>query len=488
MALGILGADFLSTVSPTYAREILTPEGGHGLDGVLRLRADRLAGILNGIDVESWNPAADPDIAATFDAATLPERARNKTALQEEAGLEQDFRMPLLAVVSRLVKEKGFDIAAPAVRRWLERGGQFVLLGTGDPVLEHEYAEFEMRYPRRASVRLRFDARYARRVYAGADALLIPSRYEPCGLAQMIGMRYGCVPVARRTGGLADTVTDAGRARRHGDDVRRVPSLGPLGRPRARVEGVRSAREMGRAAEERHGPRLLLVALGEGVRGALRARSSGARFRHRPRTMRARAVILAGGEGSRLGVLTEKRAKPAVPFAGKYRIIDFTLSNCVNSGISDVMILTQYRPHSLNEHIASGRPWDLDRGFTGGVQIYQPYRGRSVTDWYKGTADAIAQNLSFVERGSPDLDPRSLRRPHLQDELRLARRVPPREAGRLHDRDAERHARRGHAHGHPGDRREPARDEVRREAGRPAGHARLDGHLRLRPDDARPRS
>jgi glucose-1-phosphate adenylyltransferase len=119
--------------------------------------------------------------------------------------------------------------------------------------------------------------------------------------------------------------------------------------------------------------------------------------------MRARAVILAGGEGSRLGVLTEKRAKPAVPFAGKYRIIDFTLSNCVNSGISDVMILTQYRPHSLNEHIASGRPWDLDRSFTGGVQIYQPFRGRAATDWYRGTADAITQNLSFVERGSPDL-------------------------------------------------------------------------------------
>jgi glucose-1-phosphate adenylyltransferase len=114
-------------------------------------------------------------------------------------------------------------------------------------------------------------------------------------------------------------------------------------------------------------------------------------------------VILAGGEGSRLGVLTEKRAKPAVPFAGKYRIIDFTLSNCVNSGISDVMILTQYRPHSLNEHIASGRPWDLDRTFTGGIQIYQPFRGRAATDWYKGTADAITQNLSFVERGLPDL-------------------------------------------------------------------------------------
>jgi glucose-1-phosphate adenylyltransferase len=116
-----------------------------------------------------------------------------------------------------------------------------------------------------------------------------------------------------------------------------------------------------------------------------------------------RAVILAGGEGSRLGVLTDKRAKPAVPFAGKYRVIDFTLSNCVNSGITDVMMLTQYRPHSLNEHIGTGRPWDLDRTFSGGIQIYQPYRGRSATDWYKGTADAIAQNLSFVRRGDPDL-------------------------------------------------------------------------------------
>jgi glucose-1-phosphate adenylyltransferase len=119
--------------------------------------------------------------------------------------------------------------------------------------------------------------------------------------------------------------------------------------------------------------------------------------------MKTRAVILAGGEGSRLGVLTDKRAKPAVPFAGKYRIIDFTLSNCANSGIADVMILTQYRPHSLNEHIGAGRPWDLDRSLSGGVQIYAPYRDRRATDWYKGTADAIYQNLSFVERHHPDL-------------------------------------------------------------------------------------
>jgi starch synthase len=210
MGLGILGADMLSTVSPSYAREIRTPEGGHGLDAALRLRSDRLAGILNGIDTESWNPATDREIAAVFDAKTLEARAKNKAALQEEAGLEKDARMPMLGVVSRLVKEKGFEIAAPAVKRWLERGGQFVLLGTGDPTLEHEYAQFEMRFARRASVRLRFDSRYARRIYAGADALLVPSRYEPCGLAQMIAMRYGCVPVARRTGGLADTVTDAG--------------------------------------------------------------------------------------------------------------------------------------------------------------------------------------------------------------------------------------------------------------------------------------
>ncbi len=118
--------------------------------------------------------------------------------------------------------------------------------------------------------------------------------------------------------------------------------------------------------------------------------------------MKARAVILAGGEGTRLSVLTAKRAKPAVPFAGKYRIIDFTLSNCVNSGIFDVLVLTQYRPHSLNDHIGRGQPWDLDRSFTGGIHILQPYKGRRDTDWYLGTADAVWQNVNFVRRGHPD--------------------------------------------------------------------------------------
>ena len=118
--------------------------------------------------------------------------------------------------------------------------------------------------------------------------------------------------------------------------------------------------------------------------------------------MRVKAVILAGGEGTRLATLTTKRAKPAVPFAGKYRIIDFTLSNCVNSNIFDVLILTQYRPHSLNDHIGRGRPWDLDRTFTGGVNMLQPYKGRFDTDWYAGTADAVAQNMNFVRQGRPE--------------------------------------------------------------------------------------
>ena len=119
--------------------------------------------------------------------------------------------------------------------------------------------------------------------------------------------------------------------------------------------------------------------------------------------MKTRAVILAGGEGSRLGILTAKRTKPAVPFAGKYRVIDFTLSNCVNSDIFDVFILVQYRPHSLIEHIGAGGPWDMNRDFTGGVRIYTPYKTRASSEWYLGTADAVQQNFRFIKNGSPDM-------------------------------------------------------------------------------------
>jgi starch synthase len=210
LGIGLVAADILSTVSPTYAREILTPEYGHGLDGVLRARRDRLSGILNGIDTEVWDPQTDAALPARFDAGTLDRRAENKRALQQETGLVPEPRAPLLAAVSRLDRQKGFDIATAAVRRWLELGGEFLLLGTGDPGIEASFTPLPREFPGRAAVRLRFDATLARRIYGGADLVLIPSRYEPCGLTQMIAMRYGAVPVARRTGGLADTVTDAG--------------------------------------------------------------------------------------------------------------------------------------------------------------------------------------------------------------------------------------------------------------------------------------
>ena len=210
LAIGLATADVLTTVSPTYAREIQTPEAGHGLDDVLRARSDRLLGILNGIDVDAWNPASDPELRARYDVETLEKRRANRAALQEEAGLEIDERALLLAMVSRLDSQKGFEIALPVFPGWLDSGGQLVVLGTGDPAIGHALATIEHRWRGRASVRLRFDSGYSSRIYGGADAILIPSKYEPCGLTQMIAMRYGAVPIARRTGGLADTITDAG--------------------------------------------------------------------------------------------------------------------------------------------------------------------------------------------------------------------------------------------------------------------------------------
>jgi starch synthase len=210
LGIGLATADVLTTVSPTYSREIQTPEGGYGLDATLRARSDRLRGILNGIDLVSWNPADDSTLRVPFDVDRLDSRAANRTALREEAGLDPDDRTLLLGMVSRLDSQKGFDVAIPALRRWLDVGGQLVVLGSGDPGLEHELAGLESGWRGRASVRLRFDPPYSRRIYGGADAVLIPSRYEPCGLTQMIAMRYGAVPIARRTGGLADTIIDVG--------------------------------------------------------------------------------------------------------------------------------------------------------------------------------------------------------------------------------------------------------------------------------------
>jgi starch synthase len=164
--------------------------------------------VLNGIDEAIWNPGSDAALRARFDVSSLERRKDNKAALQEEAGLEQEERTFLLGMVSRVDSQKGFDIAIPALRWWLGAGGQVVVLGSGDAALEREIAALELTWPGRASVRLRFDPPYSRRIFGGVDGLLIPSRYEPCGLTQMLAMRYGAVPIARRTGGLADTITD----------------------------------------------------------------------------------------------------------------------------------------------------------------------------------------------------------------------------------------------------------------------------------------
>ncbi len=213
MGLGLAHADLLNTVSPRHAREILTPEFGCGFEGALAARRDRLSGILNGLDLEFWDPANDPQIAAPFDAAHLARRAANKAALQTALALPVEPHTPLLGIVSRLDTQKGFDLAAPALRELLAGAApvQVAVLGTGLKPIEESFAALARDFPGQVRAELRFDPRRARQIYAGADLLLIPSRYEPCGLTQMIAQRYGAVPVVRRTGGLADTVVDASR-------------------------------------------------------------------------------------------------------------------------------------------------------------------------------------------------------------------------------------------------------------------------------------
>lgn len=218
LPLGLLSADHVVAVSPTYAREILIPEFSSGLHVFLRKRAKTISGILNGLDVERWDPQSDEFLAARFGPGDLAARSMNKAALQAEFGLAQDPRLPLLAMVTRLDHQKGVDLVPEALRQLLSsptytgRPWQVIILGTGDPELERAVRRLEADFPQRARAAIRFDAALSHRLYAGADMLLIPSRYEPCGMTQMIAMRYGCVPVARSTGGLRDTIRDDNRS------------------------------------------------------------------------------------------------------------------------------------------------------------------------------------------------------------------------------------------------------------------------------------
>jgi len=205
---GVRHADLLNTVSPTYCREIQTPDMGYGFDGLLRTRQKNLFGVLNGIDMEQWDPARDPALVEPFTVGETEKKAVNKRALQEELGLCRDPDAPLAVMVTRIDRQKGLDLVADVWQDLLDRGVQIVLLGTGDQEPMDRFAVLARKSPDRTSVNLVFDDRLSRRIYAAADLFLMPSRYEPCGLGQLIALRYGAVPVVRRTGGLADTVID----------------------------------------------------------------------------------------------------------------------------------------------------------------------------------------------------------------------------------------------------------------------------------------
>lgn len=212
MARGLIYADMISTVSPTYAREILTPERGEQLDGLLRVRQGDLVGILNGIEWEVFDPATDPHIASNYSVEDISGKAACKAALERECGFPEERRRPLLGTVSRLVAQKGLDLLNETIP-WLlaKTDARLVLLGSGEPALERAFAAHARAAPERIGVTLGFDVALAQRIYAGCDGFLMPSRFEPCGLGQMIALRYGTVPIVRATGGLADTVREGTR-------------------------------------------------------------------------------------------------------------------------------------------------------------------------------------------------------------------------------------------------------------------------------------
>jgi starch synthase len=206
---GLVHGDRVTTVSPSYADEIRTPDGGIGFDGLLRWRGAAVSGVLNGIDLEAWNPATDPAITHHYDVDRLAAKAACRASLQAELGLRAQHDAPVLGLVSRLTWQKGIDLWLGAMPRALANGAQLVVLGSGEPGLEAAASALASAYPGEVAVRHGYDDPLSRRIFAGADLFGVPSRFEPCGLTQMYAMRYGTPPVVRRTGGLADTVLDA---------------------------------------------------------------------------------------------------------------------------------------------------------------------------------------------------------------------------------------------------------------------------------------
>ena len=217
MSQGILLADIVTTVSPTYASEILTPKYGEGLEQLLNYRRNELFGVINGIDYDEYNPATDPYLESNYDSTMIERRADNKLALQRKSGLPQNSDIPLFGMVSRLEEQKGIDLLLQSIEPFIsETRAQLVILGEGREHYHKLLTETALKYPDRLSVLTAYDERLARLIYSGSDIFLMPSRFEPCGLGQLISMRYGAIPVVRHTGGLADTVKDVAEGNGNG--------------------------------------------------------------------------------------------------------------------------------------------------------------------------------------------------------------------------------------------------------------------------------
>ena len=208
MKAAIQYADRITTVSPTYAREITMPPQGHGLDGLLRDRSACLSGILNGVDYQIWSPATDALLPTRYDSSTLSDKALAKRALQARFGLTPSMQAPVFGVVSRLTEQKGLHLLPQVMAELVHRGGQLALLGQGDAALEQAFVDASLQYPGQIGVHIGYDEASSHAVIAGADVILVPSVFEPCGLTQLYGLRYGTLPLVRRVGGLADTVID----------------------------------------------------------------------------------------------------------------------------------------------------------------------------------------------------------------------------------------------------------------------------------------
>lgn len=205
---GIFYADAITTVSPSYAKEIQTPEFGFGLEGLLNKRSNELKGILNGIDTDEWNPETDPHLVKTYSAATLADKKEVKIALQQRLGLQIDENAPLLGVVSRLTHQKGLDMLVPIMQQLVEAGCQLALLGSGESTLEIAFRLLANNNPNKVSVTVGYNEPLSHQIMAGCDMFIMPSRFEPCGLNQFYGLAYGTPPIVNATGGLADSVID----------------------------------------------------------------------------------------------------------------------------------------------------------------------------------------------------------------------------------------------------------------------------------------